>query len=105
MPAYNKPCIHSHLQNISKCQDRVSIVYHGVNPEDEVTMLVNSESVFISPHGRVTVNLLTCFSLNVNNTPDLGVAIRYELAGNSVITRQLLCNIKFQLVGRLHMFT
>ena len=44
---------------------------------------MNSEAVFISPTGRVTVNLCTCFSLDVEKTPDLGVAIRYELTGTS----------------------
>ena len=77
--------MHSHLQDTSKCRDRVSIVYHGLDTEYDVTVLVISESVFISPHGRVTVNLYTCFSSKVDRTPDLGVAIRYELAGDNFI--------------------
>ena len=77
--------MHSNLQGRSQCQDSVSIVYHGLIPEDDVTVPVNSESVFISPSGRVTVNLFTCFSSDVEKTTDLGVAIKYELTGNIFI--------------------
>ena len=84
--------IHPKLQGGGKCQDSVSIVYHGLIAEREgdVTLPVISESVFISPHGRVTVNLFTCFYLNPEKTPDLGVAIRYELTGNISFNSQAL---------------
>ena len=72
----------SNLQNRDMCHDSVSIVYNGLIAEEDVILPAISEYVFISPHGRVTVNLFTCFSLDLEKTPDLGVAISYELTGN-----------------------
>ena len=83
--------IHSNLQDRDQCQDIVSLVYHGISAKDDVIVPVTTESVFISPHGRVTVNLFTCFSLNVDTTHDLGLAIRYEPSGMIPFTRQAVC--------------
>ena len=60
----------------------MSIVYHGLIPENDVTVPVISESVFISPYGRVTVNLFTCFSFDVDRTSGADVVIKYESTGN-----------------------
>ena len=60
----------------------MSIVYHSPIPENDVTVPVISESVFISPYDRVTVHLFTCFSFDVGRTSGVDVAIKYESTGN-----------------------
>ena len=95
--------IQSNLQGRDQCQDIVSLIYHGISPQDDVTIPVNTESVFISPHGRVTINLFTCFILDVDKTTDLGVAIKYEPSGTiSIYQSTCVCNRKFQ-PSRLYM--
>ena len=74
----------------------MSVVYHGLIPEDDVTVPVISESVFISPYGRVTVNLFTCLFVNVDRTSGVDVAIKYEATGN--ISLLLLCIVDLYAV-------
>ena len=66
---------------MSDCHDHVLIVYHGLTQDDDVILPVTSESVFISPSSTVTVKLATCFSLEVKETSDLAISIRYESTG------------------------